>query len=61
MKMTFALLQKAKSSGGDKYAANLETEDKPVVFYFPQSVSRNFVTKEPHKLLYVRVEEEDFD
>jgi hypothetical protein len=40
MKLTFHLIKAAKKSGGDRYEAAVEGEERPVVFYFPQSISR---------------------
>ena len=40
MKLTFHLIKAARKSGGDRYEADVEGEPKPVVFYFPQTISR---------------------
>lgn len=40
MKLTFILTRPAKRSGGDRYEAVVEGEDKPFVVYFPQKLSR---------------------
>ena len=40
MKITFHLIKAARKSGGDRYEADVEGEERPVVFYFPQSISR---------------------
>ena len=39
-KLHFKLTRPARSKGGDRYEADLKGEDKPIVFYFPQKISR---------------------
>lgn len=41
MELTFNLTRPAKSRGGDRYEATVEGEFKPLVVYFPQSMTRN--------------------
>ncbi len=42
IKLTLKLTRPAKSRGGDRYEAMLEEEDKPLVIYLPQSITRKF-------------------
>lgn len=34
------LVRVARKAGGDRYECMIEGEDKPLVLYFPQSISR---------------------
>ena len=52
----FKLVQPAKKSGGDNYEAKLDTEDRPVAQYWPQSISRHLSTGLIYKTLVVTVE-----
>lgn len=54
MEIIWKLVQPARKGGGDKYEA--EIEGKQVFQYWPQSVSRDFVTNQPHKKLRSVVE-----
>jgi len=38
--LTFELTRVAKSRGGDRYETTFGEEPKPMVVYFPQSISR---------------------
>ncbi len=39
--LNFSLVKRAKASGGDRYEAKVNSEDdKPMVIYIPQSISR---------------------
>ena len=51
--LTFILTRPARKNGGDRYEADMVEEEKPVVFYFPQSISR--VAGEPLDKLKVTV------
>ena len=42
MKLTLNLTRPAKSRGGDRYESKLPGEDKPLVIYLPQSISRSW-------------------
>ena len=39
--MTMHLTKAARSKGGDRYEAHIEGEDRPIVIYWPQSISRD--------------------
>lgn len=39
-KLTLKLTRPAKSRGGDRYEVTMEGEDKPLVIYLPQSITR---------------------
>ena len=39
-KLTLKLTRPAKSRGGDRYEETMEGEDKPLVIYLPQSITR---------------------
>lgn len=40
MKIKFHLTRPARKAGGDRYEAELEGEQKPMVIYLPQKISR---------------------
>ena len=40
MRFEFTLKKQARSTGGDRYECKWESEPKPWVVYFPQSISR---------------------
>lgn len=40
MKLTFQLTSVARKAGGDRYEADVEGEDRPMVIYVPQVISR---------------------
>lgn len=40
MKLEMKLTRPAKSRGGDRYECQLVGEDRPLVIYFPQFISR---------------------
>ena len=39
-KLTLKLTRPAKSRGGDRYEVTMEGEEKPLVIYLPQSITR---------------------
>ena len=47
MKLKFELVMPARKSGGDKYEAKIEGEDRPFVIYFPQVISRSGTLPKP--------------
>lgn len=40
MQLVMKLVRPASKSGGDRYECDLPGEDRPLVIYWPQSVSR---------------------
>lgn len=38
--LVFKLTKPARKKGGDRYEAEIEVEDRPMVIYVPQSISR---------------------
>lgn len=40
IKLSFKMTRKAKGRGGDRYEAPIEGEDRPVVVYLPQAITR---------------------
>lgn len=57
MKLTFHLIKTASKSGGDRYEAGIEGEDRPFVVYFPQSISR-FLDAVPRKTIEIEIKED---
>lgn len=49
----FTLVKSARGSGGDRYEGILESEDRPMVIYIPQSISRKGGT--PVKILEIEI------
>lgn len=47
MELILQLTRPAKKSGGDRYEADMEGQDKPFVIYLPQSFTRKSGTPVP--------------
>ena len=54
IRLTFKLTRPAKKAGGDRYETLIEGENKPMVIYVPQHISRK--EDAPSQTLIITIE-----